>query len=129
MLGMKCVSRNRKMRTSYVMPKSQGVKYTERCYEVQTTRVAWTAEEMSYRRKFWGRRDEGEGVPERGRAKEMEDSSSKHEVVKRGDKEKRAASAAPEAWRKPEEAARRYDCVTAVQDEEVRDVRGRCAER
>ena len=31
MLGMKWVSRNRRMRTSYVMPKSHGVKYPERC--------------------------------------------------------------------------------------------------
>ena len=67
--------------------------------------MAWTAEEMSYGRKFWVRRDEVEGVPERGRAKEMEESGSKHEVLRRGDKEKRAASAAPVAGRKPEEAA------------------------
>ena len=40
-LGMKWVSRNRRMRTSYVMPKSQGVKYPERCYKVHMTRVAW----------------------------------------------------------------------------------------
>ena len=46
-----------------------------------------------------------EGVPESGRAKKREESSGKHEVVKSGDKEKRAASAAPLAWRKPEEAA------------------------
>ena len=44
MLGMKWVSRNRRMRTSYVMPKSFGVKYPGRCYEVHTTRVAWTAD-------------------------------------------------------------------------------------
>ena len=42
-LGMKCVARNRRMRTSYAMPKSYGVKYPERCYEVHTTRVAWTS--------------------------------------------------------------------------------------
>ena len=65
-LGMKWVSRNRRMRTSYVMPKSHGVKYPERCYEVQTTRVAWTADEINYGRKFWQRKDEGEGVPMRG---------------------------------------------------------------
>ena len=35
----------------------------------------------------------------------MEESSGKHEVVKRGDKEKRSASAAPVAGRRPEEAA------------------------
>ena len=35
---------------------------------------------------------------------ERGESSSKHEVVKRGDKEKRAASAAPVAGRRPEEA-------------------------
>ena len=40
-LGMKWVSRNRRMRTSYVMPKSHGMKYPERCYEVHMTRVAW----------------------------------------------------------------------------------------
>ena len=34
----------------------------------------------------------------------MEEASGKHEVVKTGDKEKRAASAAPVAERKPEEA-------------------------
>ena len=39
-LGMKWVSRNRRMRTSYVMHKSHRVKYPERCYEVHTTRVA-----------------------------------------------------------------------------------------
>ena len=105
MLGMRWVSRNRRMRTSYVMPKSHGVKYPERCYEVHTTRVAWTADEINYWRKFWGQRDEGEGVPERGRAKEREESSGKHEVVKSVDKENRAASAAPVAGRKPEEAA------------------------
>ena len=61
MLWMKWVSRNRMMRTSYVMPKSHGVRYPERCYEVQTTRVAWTADEIIYGRKFWGRKDEREG--------------------------------------------------------------------
>ena len=105
MLGMKCVSRNRKMRTSYVMPKSHVVKYPERCYDVHTTRVAWTADELNYGRKFCGRSDEREGVAELGRAKEREEPSGKHDVVKRGDKEKRAASAAPVAGRKPEEAA------------------------
>ena len=64
MLGMKWVSRNRRARISYVMPKSLGVKYPERCYEVQSSRVAWTADEINYGRKFWGRRDEGEGFPE-----------------------------------------------------------------
>ena len=98
-LGMKWVSRNRRMRTSYVMPKSHGVRYPERCYEVHTTRVTWTADEINYGRKFWGRKDEGEVVPARGRAKEREEPSGKHEVVKRGDKEKRAASAAPVARR------------------------------
>ena len=105
MLGMKWVSRNRRMRTSYVTPKSFGVKYPERCYEVHTTRVAWTADEINYGRKFWGRKDEGEAVAERGRAREREEPSGKHEVVKRADKDKRAASAAPVAGRKPEEAA------------------------
>ena len=52
-LGMKWVSRNRRMRTSYVMPKSNGVKYPERCYEVHTTRVAWTADELNYGRRYW----------------------------------------------------------------------------
>ena len=93
------------MRTSYVMPKSHGVRYPERCYEVQTTSVAWTADEIHYGRKFWGRKDEGEGATARGRAKEREEASGKHEVVKRVEMEKRAASAAPVAWRKPEEAA------------------------
>ena len=87
------------------MPKSLGGQYPEICYEVHTTRVAWTADEINYGRKFWGRNDEGEGVQERGRTKEMEESGGKHEVVKRGDTEKRAASAAPVAGRKPEEAA------------------------
>ena len=41
MLGMKWVSRNRRMRTSYVMSKSYGVKYPERCYEVHLTRLAY----------------------------------------------------------------------------------------
>ena len=104
MLGMKWVSRNRRTRTSHVMPKSLGVKYPERCYEVQTTRVAWTVDEINYGRKFWGRKDEGGEGQQRGRAKEMEEPSGKHEVVKRGDKEKRAASAAPVTGRKPEEA-------------------------
>ena len=85
-LGMRWVSRNRRARVSFVMPKSLGVKYPERCYDVQSTRVALTAEMMGYWRKFWGRRDEGKGAPERRRTKEMEESSSKHEVVKRGDK-------------------------------------------
>ena len=65
MLGMKWVSMNRRMRTSYVMPESHGVRYPERCYEVQTTRVAWTTDEINYGRKFWGRKDEGEGVSAR----------------------------------------------------------------
>ena len=81
------------------------MRYHERCYEVQTTRVAWTADEINYGRKFWGRKDEEEGVPARGLAKEREESSGKHEVVKTVDKEKRAASTAPVAGRKPEEAA------------------------
>ena len=82
-LGMKWVSRNRRMRTSYVMPKSLGVKYPEGCYDVHTTRVAWTADELKYGRKFWGRKDESEGIPTRGRQMERGESSSKHEVVKR----------------------------------------------
>ena len=53
MLGMKWVSRSRRMRTNYVMPKSLGVKYPERCHEVHNTRVAWTADEINYGRKFW----------------------------------------------------------------------------
>ena len=60
MLGMRWVSRNLRARTSYVMPKSHGVRYPERCYEVQTTRVAWTADEINYGRKFWGRNDDVE---------------------------------------------------------------------
>ena len=72
---------------------------------MQSTRVAWTADEINYGRKFWGRKYEGGGAQERGRTKEMEESSGKHEVVKSGDNEKRAASAAPVAGRKPEEAA------------------------
>ena len=52
MLWMKWVSRNRRMRARYVMPKSHGVKYPERCYEVHITRVAWTADELNYGRKF-----------------------------------------------------------------------------
>ena len=68
MLGMKWMSRNRRARTNYVMPRSYGVKYSERCYEVHTTRVAWTADEINYGWKYWGRKDEREGVPERGRA-------------------------------------------------------------
>ena len=102
-LGMKWVSRNRRMRTIYVMPKSHGVKYRERCYEVHTTRVAWTADELNYGRGYWGRVDEPAKVEsaERGRSKERVEASGKHEVVKRVDKEKRAASAAPVMGRKP----------------------------
>ena len=40
-----------------------------------------------------------------GRVKEREEQSGKHDVVKMVDKEKRAASAAPVAGRRPEEAA------------------------
>ena len=39
-IWIKWVSRNRRMRTSYVVPKSCGVKYLERCCEVHTTRVS-----------------------------------------------------------------------------------------
>ena len=60
MFGVKWVSKNRRMRTSYVMPKSHGVRYPERCYEVQTTRVAWTADEINYGRQFYGRKEEGD---------------------------------------------------------------------
>ena len=88
-----------------VMPKSLGLKYPERCYEVHTTVVAWTADEINYGRKFWGRKDERNGVQERCRAKEREEPSVKHEVIKRADKEKMAVPAAPVAGRKPEEAA------------------------
>ena len=45
MLGMKWVSRNRRMRTSYGMPKSFGVKYPERCYEVH--RPEWRGQQTS----------------------------------------------------------------------------------
>ena len=41
----------------------------------------------------------------RGRAKERVEPSSKHEVVKRVDKEKRAAPAAPVMGRKPEDTS------------------------
>ena len=57
---MKWVARNQRMRTSYVMPKSCGVKYPEKCCEVHTTRVAWTPDELSYVIKYWGRTDERE---------------------------------------------------------------------
>ena len=39
---------------------------------MHTTRVAWTADEINYGRKFWGQNDEMEVVPERGRAMEKE---------------------------------------------------------
>ena len=54
------------------------------CYEVHTTRVAWTPDELSYGRKYWGRTDEREReeVVESGRAKERAEPSGKHEVVK-----------------------------------------------
>ena len=105
MLGMKWVSRNRRMRTSYVMPKSHGVKYPKRCYEVHLTRVAWTADKLNYGRRFCGRTDEKEGVVERGRANDREEPSGKHEVVKMADKEKRAAAAAQVSGRKPDDAS------------------------
>ena len=54
------------MRTNYVMPKSLGVKYPERCYGVHTTRVALTADEINYGRKFLGRKYKREVVTERG---------------------------------------------------------------
>ena len=57
MLGMRWVSRNRRTRMSFMMPRSLGVKYPERYYDAQSTRVAWTAEEMGYGRTFWGRKD------------------------------------------------------------------------
>ena len=106
-LGMKWVSRNLRMRTSYMMPKSHGVKYQERCYEVHTTRVAWTAYELNYGRIYWGRVDEPAKaeVAELGRSKERVEPSGKHEVVKRVDKEKRVASAAPVIGRKPEDTS------------------------
>ena len=75
------------------MPKSLGVKYPERCYEVHTTRMAWTADEINYGRKFWGRKDERKVVPEMWRAKEREEPIGKHEVIKRADKEKKAEGA------------------------------------
>ena len=84
------------MRTSYMMPKSHGVKYPERCYEVYTTRVAWTPDELNYGWRYWGRVDEqakAEGA-ERGSAKERVEPSDKHEVVNRMDNKKRATSAA-----------------------------------
>ena len=56
--GIKWVVRNRRMQTSYAMPKSHGVKYQERYYEVHTTRVAWTPDELNYWRRYWGRADE-----------------------------------------------------------------------
>ena len=59
-LGMTFVARNRRMPTRYVMPKSCGVKCPGRCYEVHTTRVAWTPDELNYGRKCWGRTDERE---------------------------------------------------------------------
>ena len=56
---------------------------------MHTTRVEWTADEINYKRKFWGRNDEGEVVPARGRANERGELSGKHEVIKRGDKERK----------------------------------------
>ena len=89
------------------MPKSHGVKYPERCYEVHTTRVAWTADELNYGRRYWGRVDEPAKaeVAERVRANERVEPSGMHEVVKRVDKEKRAASAAPVMGREPEDTS------------------------
>ena len=85
------------------MHKSHGVKFPERCYEVHTTRVEWTADELNYWRRYWGRVDEPAKaeVAERGRAKERVEPSGKHDVVKRVDKDKRAASAAQAIERKP----------------------------
>ena len=48
--------------------------------------------------------DEMEGVAERGRAKDREEPSGKHDVVKRADMEKRAASATPVTGMKPDDA-------------------------
>ena len=83
-LGMNWVARNRRMRMIFVLSKSCGVKYQERCFEVHTTRVAWTPDELNYGRRYWVRTDEmeREEVVERGRAKERAEPSGKHEVVK-----------------------------------------------
>ena len=110
------------MRTSYVMPKSLGVKYPERCYDVQTTRVKWTADELNYGRKYWGRKDESEWITARGRTMERGESSGKHEVVKRGDKEKLAVSAAPVAGKRSEEATVSPQLKTRKFDRYVDDV-------
>ena len=59
------------------------------------TRVAWTADELNYGRKFWVRSDEMEGVAELGRAKEEKELSGKHEVVKMADKEKESCLSSP----------------------------------
>ena len=83
------------------------MKYTERCYEVHTTRVTWTPDELSYGRKYWRCTDEREReqVVESGRTKERAEPSSKHEVAKRAEKEKRGASAATATGRKPEDSS------------------------
>ena len=62
------------------------------------------ADELNYGRRFWGRSDEKEVVAELGRSKDREEPSGKHDVVKRADKEKRAASAAPVTGRKHDDA-------------------------
>ena len=46
-----------------------------------------------------------EGFSERGRAKDREEPSGKHGVVKRADKEKRAAFAAPVTGRKVDDVS------------------------
>ena len=66
------------------MLKSHRVKYPEMCYEVQLTRVAWTADKLNNGRKFLGRSDEMERVAKLGCAKDREEPSGKHEVVKGG---------------------------------------------
>ena len=68
------------------MPKSCGVKYPERCYEVHTTRVAWMLDELNDGGKYWWRTDEREqeDVVKMGRSKERAEPSGKREVGRCG---------------------------------------------
>ena len=80
------------------MPKSHGLKYPERCYDVHTTRLAWTPDKLNYGPECCGRGDEREReeVAERGRM-HLEKELSKYDEPRKGSVLKRRERVVREA--------------------------------
>ena len=97
--GMRWVRHMRREQKYFEMPKSVVVKYSTNYYEVGSTRIPPSAEELNYGRRYWGHKDIAPvgDVEGRRRARGRMDAGPKPEVPRMNEKEKRAECREDEA--------------------------------